>query len=78
MYSRSGDVVFGAILWRKVISKHAYCVIFLTSGRRSDLLSPYWSRWVDIAKVIFCVFMDETNSRSIKTQKRNEANTQPS
>ena len=37
------------------------------------------SRWLDIGQVLFFAFLwTETKSRSIKTQKKNEANIQPS
>ena len=41
----------------------------------------YWprvrSRWLDINRVLFYVLWTETQSRSINTQKKNEANVQP-
>ena len=57
-------------LLRKGKNQPGICIYYWPSARLI---------WLDIGRVIFLRFLwTETKSRSIKTQKENDANTQPS
>ena len=50
----------------------------LRSHTNGLLTKLVWSRWVDIGSFLCVCLWTETESRSINTQKKNEANIQPS